>query len=35
VSGRLLRLPLWMGISQDQQQRVVDTLMRGLVPARG
>jgi dTDP-4-amino-4,6-dideoxygalactose transaminase len=26
VSERLIRLPLWMGISYEQQDRIVDTL---------
>lgn len=30
ASSRLVRLPLWMGLSEAQQQRVVDTLAAGL-----
>jgi dTDP-4-amino-4,6-dideoxygalactose transaminase len=35
VSVRLIRLPLWMGISLEQQERVVDVLSSALTQSRG
>ncbi|MBI4921078.1 MAG: dTDP-4-amino-4,6-dideoxygalactose transaminase [Devosia nanyangense] len=34
LSARIIRLPLWIGISPDQQQRVVDVLARSIAAAR-
>jgi dTDP-4-amino-4,6-dideoxygalactose transaminase len=35
VSERLIRLPIWMGISLEQQERVVDVLSSALTQSQG